>query len=103
MILAWAMVPGTAVSLALAAGAGYALMAALGVAEGDPLTSAGPLGAVAAVCLVACIVAPPVAGCVLARRARAAGSGGSAVAVFSVNALLVVWLGVVPLIQLAVW
>jgi len=99
---AWAMVPMLVVSFVAAFALGTAFMAALGVAEGDLLVAAGPLGWLAALAVLAVGIAPAVVGVVLGLRATRAGGGVLAVSAFVVNGLLALYLAVVQLAQAAV-
>lgn len=67
---------------------GTALGSLLDVSEGDLLTTAGPVGWVAAIGLILLLVAPQAVGLRFGLRARRAGAGGIATAGVAANAII---------------
>jgi len=96
----WVMVGLLLASYLVAFVVGTLLMHALDVPEGELLTTAGALGWLAALLVLAIGVAPLVAGVVLAGRAHRRGVGRSALLPMVVNGLLLAWLVLSTVLQL---
>lgn len=73
---------------------GGLLMAWLGVAEGDAITTAGAAGWIAGIALAVLLPLPQVVGLVLGVRARRRGGGRRALAGIIANAAIGGWLAV---------
>ncbi|MGF1663132.1 MAG: hypothetical protein ACFCVG_11825 [Kineosporiaceae bacterium] len=94
------MVPSLVASYVIAYLLGVLLTILLDVPEGELLSTAGVRGRLAAVLVLVVMVIPPVAGVVLA--ARALRGGAPARAPLAVNGVLLLYLLVVSITQLAV-
>jgi hypothetical protein len=94
------MVPSVAVSYLVAMAVGLGFMGALGVPEGELITTAGATGWAAGLLVLVIGATPSIVGAHLAWRALRAGGGRSARAALAVNLALVGYLTVVPLAQM---
>jgi hypothetical protein len=80
--------------------AGTGLGALLGLEEGEMLGTAGPLGYLAGVALIALLCAPQIVGIWLGRRARRAGAARLGLAGLVANALVALYVVVTGLVGL---
>jgi hypothetical protein len=95
----WLMLPGLLVSFAVGYAVGVMFLSAFGLHEGQLLTSAGLGGRLAAVLVLAIGLLPVIFGVVFARRALRLGAGGGAKAALIVNAVILVYLVAVQVVQ----
>ena len=86
---AWLMIPGTALGALAAFVVGSLLMRATGTSEGELLTSSGIAGWISWVAVVALVMCAPLAGVVLAVRARRVGAGHRSTVALVLNAVVV--------------
>ena len=95
----WLMLPGLIVSMSVGFGVGVILMGVMGGHEGELLASGGVWGRLAALLTLLIGVAPTVVGVLLGRKAVRAGAGGFGLAALIVNAVVLVYLVLVQVLQ----
>ena len=98
-VVSWLMLPGLVVSFAVGYAVGTMFMGSFGLHQGQLLTAAGLGGRLAAVLVLALGVLPVIFGVIFGRKALRRGAHGAAKAAMIVNAVVLVYLVAVQVLQ----